>query len=567
MTTDTSSSTQSPASEQFEYEALNLNTSSFRLLKVLPTKSEEGYLQLKLWHDDLSTRPKYRCLSYRWGDQSSRKTVVLNGKSFMVLESLYHFLEEMHTYSQGLPQLRAYSNALWVDSICIDQQCVKERGHQVQRMGKIYAEAYETLIWLGKQRLSKELHGILMAVRYLDGYISSAHTKRLKAYKDQLNQIRYNEYWSRAWIVQEVLLASSVTIVFPEQKLLDWGSLGRNLIELDEYDRHDVASQLYSFRQQEVYVERWKPMTFWELMYVHRNAQCSDHRDRVYSLLGLVNGGERFAVDYGENVIDLFWRVGEFFDAWGEPELVNILRIALFPNDEKHKIEEKDMEDSRKTNPLPIIKSLEAMPDLQVRLAVRRAAPTASLLCRLTKRVKCKFKHCRVAPRIECGREDLLLCTNADMEGSDDHGCIHALAHPLDQPAAERFEIRLTAHHQTEIVTTVLPPTSLQVYDDGTETWFGISTWTSLCKALDQKTLDRADRVKLQVPAMYAIWIWFGVHPNQIDEENAKHHTDLPSAHHALPPGTKVTQNSIEVPPSRDAVKAQPCVLRQGVFE
>ncbi|KAH7085892.1 heterokaryon incompatibility protein-domain-containing protein [Paraphoma chrysanthemicola] len=567
MTTDTSNSTQSPNREQFNYEALDLDTSSLRLLKVLPTKSEDGYLQLKLWHDDLSTQPIYRCLSYRWGDQSSRKTIVLDGKFFTVLESLYHFLEEMHMYSRGAPQQRAYANALWVDSICIDQQCLKERGHQVQCMGKIYANAHETLVWLGEQSLSEELRDILVSPRYLHGLASSDHIERLKAYTDQVDQIRYDKYWSRAWIVQELLLARWVTIVFPGQKRLDWVSLGDKFAAFDDYDKHDVATQLYSFRQQRMYLASWKPMTFWELMYVHRNAQCSDHRDRVYSLLGLVDGGERFPVDYGESVVDLFWRVGEHFDAWGEPELVNILRIALFPREGNHNLEEKDMEDARRTNPIPLIKSLEAKPDLQVRIAVRRATPTASLICRLTKRAKCTFKHCRVAPRIQCGNDDLLLCTNADMEGFDDHGCIHALAHPLDQPAAERFEIRLTAHHQAEVVTTVLPPTSLQVHDDGTETWFGISTWSSLCKALDQKALDRADRVKLQVPAMYAIWIWFGVHPNQIDEENAKHHTDLPSALHALPPGTKVTRNSIEVAPSCDAVRAQPCMLRQGLFE
>lgn len=64
---------------------------------------------------------------------------------------------------------------------------------------------------------------------------------------------------------------------------------------------------------------------------------------------------------------------------------------------------------------------------------------------------------------------------------------------------------------------------------------------------LKMKDLDRADRAKLSVPARYVIWIRFGVHPSQWDEAWILQHTDLSSASHALPPGTKITSNSVEV--------------------
>lgn len=38
---------------------------------------------------------------------------------------------------------------LWADAICIDQQNLKERSNQVQRMGSIYSKAGEALLWLG----------------------------------------------------------------------------------------------------------------------------------------------------------------------------------------------------------------------------------------------------------------------------------------------------------------------------------------------------------------------------------------------------------------------------------
>jgi hypothetical protein len=161
----------------------------------------------------------------------------------------------------------------------------------------------------------------------------------------------------------------------------------------------------------------------------------------------------------------------------------------------------------------------------------------------------------------------MLLCTNARSYSFTEHGCLHALAHPTDKPAAERFEIHLIAHHGKKIATTLLQPTALQVHDVGTDSWVGVSTWSSLMKALNRKDLDRADRVKLLVPAKYAVWIWFGVHPSHLDDAYTGHEAELPSAHHALPPSTKVTRDSIEVPPSSTNMDGETRMSRVGIFD
>ena len=38
---------------------------------------------------------------------------------------------------------------LWIDAICVDQQNLEERGHQVQRMGDVYSLAERVIVWLG----------------------------------------------------------------------------------------------------------------------------------------------------------------------------------------------------------------------------------------------------------------------------------------------------------------------------------------------------------------------------------------------------------------------------------
>jgi hypothetical protein len=551
---------------QYEHGPLDRTTDSFRLIKVLPKLTQDGLLQISLWHDNVSS-VSYRCLSYRWGDQAQRHTVLINGLSFSVGENLYDFLEEAQSWSESL-------SALWIDSICINQQCVQERGHQVQHMGSIYVNAEEVLIWLGRKTLF---------ARSLCDWIQAENwTECPDSLRQQWDAIRFNPYWCRAWIVQEVLLARSIMVILPGVRL-DYNLIGRaitrsaDLTRLDE----DAGAQLWSFwyeRRKKACQLTGDPVTvdwirhqrdgvgFWDLIQMHKKAKCTDERDRIYSLLGLISGDHEFKVDYSESTADLFWRAGEHFDAWEAPELVDILRVALLCNNSQKNGVGKAK--NRGISPWVLIESLKEQPDFQVRIPIRRTCPTTSMFSRVTKQPRCGFKECRrVRTELRCNSNDVLLCTNALSSGPTEHGCIHALASPTDSPAAEPFEIRMEAHHGKILAHTVLPPTAVQVFDEGTSTWVGVSTWSSLRKALNKRNLDRMDLVKLQVPAKYAIWTWFGVHPDHLETALVEHHPELPSAHHALPSGTKVTRNSIEVPCRSIGASGEVHAARKGIFD
>ena len=43
---------------------------------------------------------------------------------------------------------------LWIDAICVDQQNIEERGHQVSRMADIYRVANPVIVWLGPESAS-----------------------------------------------------------------------------------------------------------------------------------------------------------------------------------------------------------------------------------------------------------------------------------------------------------------------------------------------------------------------------------------------------------------------------
>lgn len=288
-----------------------------------------------------------------------------------------------------------------------------------------------------------------------------------------------------------------------------------------------------------------QPFSFWSLLHTHRKAGCADKRDRVYSLLGLVAHEHKFAVDYNEDVTDLFWRVAEYLNVGQSPELVDILRVALLEDD----AEVQWHRDERATvNPWGLYQSILKNPNTRVCIPIRRVTTMKPILERLRTSVKCNFDGCRRAPRMRCTRDDLLLCTNTHSDEPSTHGCIHAVAYPVDKPAAEPFEIRLMAHHDKRIAATTMVSIAVKVFDVGTDTWIGISTWSSLQRAVNAPDLDRTNRLKLSVPAAYAMMIWFGIHPSQLDGQTFLDDTGLPSAHHALPRGTKITKDAVELP-------------------
>lgn len=526
---------------EFAYRPLDLAHDSLRLIRVRPDRSADGFLQLDLWHSVMPA--KYRCVSYQWGSVVHQHKILINGCKHAVGDNLHAFLQEMYIWA-----IHGFEEPIWIDVLCIDQGCNAERGHQVQRMGSIYSNAQEVFVWLGD-------HGELAEAFH--EWLSMAHEDECPAHlRNQWDKIRFNGYWQRAWIKQEILLAQRVTIVLRGAKI-EWTVLGGAIARSGSLDQleNEHAAHLWTF-----WGERWSSkhghsgsttsscedlFSFWSLMHTHRRAECTDKRDRVYSLLGLVSEKHEFVVDYNESTADLFWRVSTEFEVGDSPELVDILRVALLDGES-----DDHQHGSTAINPWSLVQSVLRKSDLHVRIPVRRVATTDSIARRIRRTVRCKSSNCKQAPRLPCGRDDMLICTNERSDEFSEHGCIHAIAHPLDQPAAEPYEIQLVAHHRDQIASATLLSTAVQVWDIGTEQWVGISTWSSLEKALSVPGLERINRVKLLVPATYAMMIWFGVHPSQLDDATFIQDAGLPSAYHALPIGTKITKRSIELPPT-----------------
>jgi hypothetical protein len=105
---------------------------SIRILTLQPAENENDQLVCRL----LARRIKheagaYEALSYVWGDKNGSANIHCNGAPLNITRNLEDALRKI--------RLEKEPRYLWVDAICINQEDVHERGHQVRLMRSIYS--------------------------------------------------------------------------------------------------------------------------------------------------------------------------------------------------------------------------------------------------------------------------------------------------------------------------------------------------------------------------------------------------------------------------------------------
>ncbi|KAH6848561.1 heterokaryon incompatibility protein-domain-containing protein [Alternaria alternata] len=176
----------------FSYTSLDLSQRSIRLLLLHPDRSESGHIECEL--RDATVDEDYVCLSYVWGQPDEGYTVTINGRPLRVRMNLYKFLQQARKKDLGW---------LWIDALCIDQENLAERTHQVQQMGSIYSRASRVISWLGP---SPEMAGVLRNV-------ALQHQRDNVRMDTDVKILFADEYWTRAWVTQEVILARQHTLM------------------------------------------------------------------------------------------------------------------------------------------------------------------------------------------------------------------------------------------------------------------------------------------------------------------------------------------------------------------
>jgi len=95
--------------ESFEYDAIDLGGSAFRLLRLL--KGDDDLIQCELFEAWLQEGGMdYAALSYTWGEARKPYDIVVNGGRLAVTENLHLALRHLRYQDQD--------RILWIDAIC-----------------------------------------------------------------------------------------------------------------------------------------------------------------------------------------------------------------------------------------------------------------------------------------------------------------------------------------------------------------------------------------------------------------------------------------------------------------
>ncbi|KAF2250732.1 HET-domain-containing protein, partial [Trematosphaeria pertusa] len=119
---------------------LDLRRNQIRLLQIYPDAWNEP-IRCGFQVVSLDESPSYVALSYVWGRGEENCVVTVDGKVVHVKPNLYAALRRLRAHSR--------EDNIWVDALCIDQACTRERNHQVRIMGQIYSKCREVLVWMG----------------------------------------------------------------------------------------------------------------------------------------------------------------------------------------------------------------------------------------------------------------------------------------------------------------------------------------------------------------------------------------------------------------------------------
>ncbi|KAJ3529400.1 hypothetical protein NM208_g9780 [Fusarium decemcellulare] len=252
----------------------------------------------------------YSAVSYVWGDSRSfsHRIVCNSGGSYLSITSnvdslLRHFRHPVKI------------RYLWLDAICLNQSDEVEKGVQIPLMGHVYWQAKKTLIWLGEDG-NNEAPEIFALMRLfsaipetlegkpLDQHMGQSMESRPGAHwLERLNAFLQKQWFFRRWTIQEA--------VFSHNSVLRWGGHSLEFFRL-----LSAFHRLDAFRGplKERYAIKMLTRTslsghqLLDLLWTLHRSECSDKRDRIWALYGLLPATERQHINYKSHWSEIFLR-------------------------------------------------------------------------------------------------------------------------------------------------------------------------------------------------------------------------------------------------------------------
>ncbi|OQV02589.1 hypothetical protein CLAIMM_07756 [Cladophialophora immunda] len=253
---------------------------------------------------------KYCALSFAWGEGERDHLIICDDVGHVsITKNLWDALRHVRHSEEG--------QILWVDQICIDQANELEKVSQIMMMGQIFSCAEQVLIWLGEEQeqtclayeLLEDIACDMLRVHREVGLPKDQEEKRWRVLHRgftapdhpewvALRRLLDSSWFSRLWIVQEIMLARRATIQCGPYTM-DWEKF--RLLMNSVIDRLAAGKLLTGQR-----CHSWDPKenrttpALWfghplddrnllALVRLCQESQSTEPNDKIYGLLGLAD--------------------------------------------------------------------------------------------------------------------------------------------------------------------------------------------------------------------------------------------------------------------------------------
>ena len=261
---------------KMEYRALDQDHNDIRLLEIMQPdnlhrhavdrdRASSGLASWQLKHyplrnwrqsNDDSLSGRFVALSYTWGDKNDLDEIIVDGLTLVVQSNLKKALLALQATSFVQAGCR-----VWTDAVCINQKNIVELNHSIKRMKSIYSQAESVVIWLGDAaHRSNEAIDLINAVaagwaggpESLRKCLRETFAVRGPKLWDALSDLIMRDYWSRLWIIQEMVLGGKDSIIICGGKVTTWEDLYRVYDSFHLFKATHKEPEVASIVQQEL---------------------------------------------------------------------------------------------------------------------------------------------------------------------------------------------------------------------------------------------------------------------------------------------------------------------------
>ena len=196
---------------------------------------------------------KFVAFSYVWGQEPSTETITINGFQHQIRPNLATGLRRLRAnYYQSSSGKRRKPRpiSIWADAICINQDSIEERNHQVPFMRFIFSKCEYAFSWLGESDSTSDLAMDSIArleafehaqsrEHYIAGLEAFEHAQSREHYYPHvlltlgdspfceaapwiaIRKLLEREFWHRVWIFQEIVLPKKLVLACGS-KYISW---------------------------------------------------------------------------------------------------------------------------------------------------------------------------------------------------------------------------------------------------------------------------------------------------------------------------------------------------------